>query len=122
MLISPHLTRLHANKHARGHPPPAASDNAPAADALRQPELPPPLSGLCLFAGGADCLVSRVEAFEMRSCWRGEEEAVGVFDGVEGGGAEAKVEAEGEGEEKDEDEGGAAVVRTEFLHHLHISN
>lgn len=61
-----------------------------------------PLSGVCLFASGAPCVVSHVEAYEMGSCWRA------------GGGG-------GEGEEAAAAPAPAPVVRSAWLHHLNIS-
>jgi hypothetical protein len=73
--------------------------------------------GVCLFAAGTPCMVATVEVFEVASCWQ---------HGAPAGPAETAEEAtaaEG-GEDKDGAEGtaaAAAVVRSEFLQELHIT-
>lgn len=104
----------------RGHPPEAAFTGDGAAGEEEEGGGGAPRAGVCLFASGAPCVASRVEAYEMAPCWRGaaaEGEAAGGAEG-EGGGPEVA-----ESVSASDEEGPAsprAVVRAEFLHTLHL--
>lgn len=108
----------------RGHPPEPADDTHAAAAAATAAAAAPAgagqeaagaacgceaPSGICLFASGAGCFVSNLEAYEMASCWAG------------AGAGEAPAPSAGGGDGAEEDVEPAAAVRPAFLEeHCHI--